>query len=143
LLIFAFLFVLTRFFVYNINMNQEIPKSKNPEGGGAAKIQAKIESVLKEAELEKTFKVIVRLEQGVKNMVMPERFSNINIVSNRPYTVSGEPMTQEGLTEAEAKRAELLIDLKTLKKKIEDAQQGLIDVTTEIAATELPGGWLG
>ncbi|OGI66779.1 hypothetical protein A2642_04310 [Candidatus Nomurabacteria bacterium RIFCSPHIGHO2_01_FULL_39_10] len=124
-------------------MNQEIPKSKNPEGGGAAKIQAKIESVLKEAELEKTFKVIVRLEQGVKNMVMPERFSNINIVSNRPYTVSGEPMTQEGLTEAEAKRAELLIDLKTLKKKIEDAQQGLIDVTTEIAATELPGGWLG
>ena len=51
-------------------------------------------------------------------MTMPERFSGTNIASNRPYTVSGEPVTQEGLTEAEFKRRELLADLGAEEEKL-------------------------
>lgn len=120
-------------------MSLEEPKN---QGSGAEKIQARVESVLKEAELDKALRVIKKLQQGVTSMVMPERFSSTNIVFNRPYTVSSIAMKQEGLTEAEFKRNELLADLKALEQKIKDAQQGLEGIATEIAATELPGGWL-
>ncbi|MEK7128652.1 MAG: hypothetical protein AAB933_03790 [Patescibacteria group bacterium] len=119
-------------------MSESAPNPKT----GADTIREKVESALKEAGLEEALQVITRLEQEVKTMTMPERFSGTNIASNRPYTVSGEPVTQEGLTEAEFKRRELLADLGALKKKIEEAKQGLVDVTTDIAATGLPGGWL-
>ena len=103
---------------------------------GVIEAKAKANAIIEKAKLNEAIRVIQRLEAEVKVMTISPRFSQTKRPSDSVYNIDAMNPNLVELTEAEYKRATLLMALEQIKNKILSSVGDLEIMVLDIEATK-------